>query len=393
MKTWQSALLWAAYPFLLLLFVFGFIAALNWGYESKLISLDTDASDWNSVHLGPILLTMAMGMALIASFLLFLVFLCWPKSRLIWFLIPLTFITILLVFPGLFIVIFGPASITMIEQTRSASSLPFLSDLHIPVIDGKEKFSELFHLNDDYKLSYKETFDHPPNPTLADALDKQWAHLNDASLQAYSQRLRKGFQGVLLYTFYVSKTSKLVVEKMGDDQWSKGYVTETYFTGENITEIDPDRLEPSAGIATIFPPDASRYPELLINFPALHGALGYIPDKLQMIMGKAPMFVIVKKNMPVAFLLKLGSNQTLVETEEVVFPNKKLCVSKFEYSTQSHLWPSSITTDVTGSDGTNLGHGTWSLLKIEKLPHGFDFSPKIEPNYRVVDKTASKTSN
>lgn len=82
MKTWQSALLWASYPFLLLLFVFGFIAAVNWGYESKLISLDTDASDWNSVHLGPILLAMAMGMALIASFLLFLVLLCWPKSRL-----------------------------------------------------------------------------------------------------------------------------------------------------------------------------------------------------------------------------------------------------------------------------------------------------------------------
>jgi hypothetical protein len=121
MKPWQSALLWASYPFLLLLFVFGFIAAVNWGYESKLVSLDTDASDWNSVHLGPILLTLAGGMALVASFLLFLVRLCWSKSRLTWFLVPLTFITILLVFPGLFIVILGPASITMIEQTRSAS--------------------------------------------------------------------------------------------------------------------------------------------------------------------------------------------------------------------------------------------------------------------------------
>jgi hypothetical protein len=97
------------------------MAAVNWGYESKLISLDTDASDWNSVHLGPILLAMAVGMALIAGFLLFLVRLYWPKSRLTWFLVPLTFITILLVFPGLFIVILGPASITMIEQTRSAS--------------------------------------------------------------------------------------------------------------------------------------------------------------------------------------------------------------------------------------------------------------------------------
>lgn len=172
---------------------------------------------------------------------------------------------------------------------------------------------------------------------------------------------------------------------MEDDQWNKGYVTKIYFTDENITEI-----EPSAGIATIFPPDASRYPELLLNFPALHGALGFVPDKLQMIMSKAPMFVIVKKNLPVAFLLKLDSNQSVVETDEVLFPNKKLSVSKFEYSTQSHLWPSSITTDVTGTDGTNLGHGTWELLKIEKLPSGFDFNPKIEANYRVVDKTASK---
>lgn len=254
----------------------------------------------------------------------------------------------------------------MIEQTRSASSLPFPSDLHIPVIDGKEKFSELFHLIDDYKLSYKETFDHPPNPALADALDKQWATLHDASLEAYSQRIRKGSQGVFLYTFYVTKTSKLMVERTEDDQWNKGYVTKIYFTDENITEI-----EPSAGIATIFPPDARRYPELLINFPALHGALGYAPDKLQMIMGKAPMFVIVKRNTP-TFLLKLDSNQSVVETDEMVFPNKNLSVSKLEYSAQSHLWPTSINTHVTGSDGTNRGHGTWDLLKIEKLPSGFD---------------------
>ena len=121
MKTWQSAILWALYPVLLLLFVFGFISAVNWGYESKLISLEPDATDWDSVHLGPLLLAIAMGQALIASFLLFLIRLCWPKSRLTWFLVPLTFITILLVFPGLFIVILGPASITMIEQMRSVS--------------------------------------------------------------------------------------------------------------------------------------------------------------------------------------------------------------------------------------------------------------------------------
>ena len=121
MNAWKSSLLWASYPLLLLFFVFGLIAAVNWDYESKLIFLDNSASNWNDVHLGPILLTGAMGLAVIASFLLFLVRFFWPKSHITWFMIPLTIITILLIFPGLFIIILGPSSITMIEQTRSAS--------------------------------------------------------------------------------------------------------------------------------------------------------------------------------------------------------------------------------------------------------------------------------
>jgi hypothetical protein len=121
MKAWRRALLWASYPFLLLLFVFGFIAAINWDYESKLISLDNNASDWSSAHQGPLLLASAMGLVLTASLLLFLVRLFWPKLHPNWFLVPLTLITIFLIFPGLFIVILGPAGITMIEQTRSAS--------------------------------------------------------------------------------------------------------------------------------------------------------------------------------------------------------------------------------------------------------------------------------
>ena len=121
MKTWKSSLLWASYPLLLLLLVFGIIAAVNWDYESKLIFLDNSASDWAGVHLGPILLAGAMGLALIASFLLFLVRVFWSKSHTSWFMIPLTIITILLVFPGLFIIILGPSAITMIAQTRSAS--------------------------------------------------------------------------------------------------------------------------------------------------------------------------------------------------------------------------------------------------------------------------------
>ena len=121
MKTWQTAFFWALYPFVFLWFIFGLIAAVNWGYESKLVYVDNNVSDWTKAHQGPILLAMAMGMALVASFLLFLVRLCWPKSHPNWFLVPLTFITILLIFPGLFIVILGPAAITMIQMTDSAS--------------------------------------------------------------------------------------------------------------------------------------------------------------------------------------------------------------------------------------------------------------------------------
>jgi len=121
MNSWKSSLLWALYPFLLLFLVFGFIAALNWGYESKLIFLNDNATDWAAVHIGPILLAGAMGLALIASFCLFLVRIFWPKSHTSWFLVPLTIITIFLIFPGLFIIILGPAIITTLEQTRSVS--------------------------------------------------------------------------------------------------------------------------------------------------------------------------------------------------------------------------------------------------------------------------------
>jgi hypothetical protein len=257
-----------------------------------------------------------------------------------------------------------------------------------------QKFHELFHVTDNNKISYKVTTDYPPNP-LADSLDKQWAALNDASLKAYSQRLRSGFQSVFTYTFYVSKTPKLMVETVDDDEWLKGYVCKIYFTGENITEI-----EPSAGIVTIYPCDFGQIPGLSISipgllnkFPMLYGALGYIPDKLQMVTGSAPAFVVRKNNMPVHFTVKLYSNQHIAETDELVSVNKRLCVTKFEYSAQSYLWPSSIKADSFGTNGALQGHEQWDLLKIENLPGGFVFSPKTEPKYRVVDKTASKTSN
>ena len=121
MKAWKSSLLWASYPFLILLSVFGLIATVNWDYESKLIFLNNSSSEWHVMHLGPILLAYAMGEALIASLLLFLVHFFWPKSYTTWFMVPLALITIFLIFPGLFIVILGPAAITMMEQTQSIS--------------------------------------------------------------------------------------------------------------------------------------------------------------------------------------------------------------------------------------------------------------------------------
>ena len=283
------------------------------------------------------------------------------------------------------------------ENTASpnrSSILPSPATLPIQVIDGMQKFHELFHLTDNNKISYKVIVDFAPNP-LGDSLAKHYASIKDTtglnrvpSLVAYAERIRSGFQSVFTYTFYVSKTPKLMVERVETDEWIKGYVTKIYFTGENITEI-----EPSAGIATIFPCDVSRYLGLLNNFPVLYGALGYIPDKLQIITGSAPIFTVLNKNMPVQFLLKLDSSQYLAETDETIPVNKNLRVTKFKYSAQSHLWPSSIKADNFGSNGTLQGHEQWDLLKIENLPDGFDFSPKIETNYRVVDKTASKTSN
>jgi hypothetical protein len=284
------------------------------------------------------------------------------------------------------------------ENTPSpngSSTLPSPATVPSQVIDGMQKFHELFHLTNNNKISYKVTTDYPPNPALADSLDKQWAALNDASLKAYSQRLRSGFQSISTYTFYVSQTPKLMVETVDDDEWLKGYVCKVYFTGENITE-----LEHSAGIVTIYPCDFGQTPGLSISipgllskFPVLYAALDYIPDKLQIITGSAPIFKVLNKNMPVQFSLKLNSSQYLAETDETIPVNKTLSVTKFEYSAQSHLWPSSIKADSFGSNGILQGHEQWDLLKIENLPGGFDFSPKIEPKYRVVDKTASKTSN
>jgi hypothetical protein len=125
LKGWKSYVLWEGIPFLLPLLVFGFISAVNWSYESKLITPDSGGSDWNSMHLGQLLLAMTIGMALIASVLLFVVRIIAvrianPNLSMAFMFISLTAIAILLIFPGLFTIILGPASITMIQQMRES---------------------------------------------------------------------------------------------------------------------------------------------------------------------------------------------------------------------------------------------------------------------------------
>jgi uncharacterized iron-regulated membrane protein len=124
MTGWKSYLFWEGIPFWLPLSVFGFISVLNWGYESKLITPDDGASSWTSVHLGLVLLGIAFVMALVAGFLLFLVRviasrIAKPELNVSFRFVSLIVIAILLIVPGLFIVVLGPSSITMMEQARA----------------------------------------------------------------------------------------------------------------------------------------------------------------------------------------------------------------------------------------------------------------------------------
>ena len=121
MKGWQRSLFWEAIPILILFGVFGFLAVINWGYESKLLTIDASAPAWPESHIGPILLAVAAGQIVLASFILLAVRLIWPGiTSGPWLLIPLTLVAIFLIFPSLFIVVLGPASITMIQQERVA---------------------------------------------------------------------------------------------------------------------------------------------------------------------------------------------------------------------------------------------------------------------------------
>jgi hypothetical protein len=121
MKGWKRSLFWEGIPLLMFLGMFGLLSAVNWDYESKLLTPDQTAGDWSSVHLGQILLAIAAGQVVLASIILLIVRLIWPGvTSGTWLLVPLALVAMFLIFPSLFIVVLGPAAITMIQQERAA---------------------------------------------------------------------------------------------------------------------------------------------------------------------------------------------------------------------------------------------------------------------------------
>jgi hypothetical protein len=121
MKGWKQSLLWEGLPLSQLVFVFTVISIINWEYQRKFFEPVEGAPDWMSVHFGWVLLALALGMAGLASVILLVIRVLSPgiiSSSMM--LIPLTLVQILLVFPSLFLVVLGPAYITMSEQIHSA---------------------------------------------------------------------------------------------------------------------------------------------------------------------------------------------------------------------------------------------------------------------------------
>ena len=101
--------------------VFGFIGAINWAYESKLLTPRQGVTEWSEVYLGPIMLGLALLLSLMGSVILLVIRLIEPRitsSPLM--ILPLALVAILFIFPSLFLVVLGPSSITMIEQMRVA---------------------------------------------------------------------------------------------------------------------------------------------------------------------------------------------------------------------------------------------------------------------------------
>jgi hypothetical protein len=127
MNGWKRSVFWEGLPLLIFLGAFGFLAIINWDYESKLLTPDNSASGSGEVYLGPILLATAAGMTVLASVILLVVRLLVPRViSSTWKLLPLLLVTFFLIFPSLFIVLLGPADITMIEQMRKVPPPPSL---------------------------------------------------------------------------------------------------------------------------------------------------------------------------------------------------------------------------------------------------------------------------
>jgi hypothetical protein len=119
MKGWKSYLLWEGLPFLMLFGLFGLVSAVNWDYERKLITPFAGSPDWIEVYMGPIMLAAALVEASVASVILFIVRISRPKKSGPWSMfVSLTITAIFLIFPSLFIVILGPAMISIVESMQ-----------------------------------------------------------------------------------------------------------------------------------------------------------------------------------------------------------------------------------------------------------------------------------
>lgn len=122
MKGWRSYLLWEGIPFWMLFLCFGFLSSVNCSFESKLLILNTNMPDWVGSHLGPILLATALGLVIAASVILFVVRITRPKTKGDWYMFAaLTLVAIFLIFPSLFITMFGPAGISVTESRQQVA--------------------------------------------------------------------------------------------------------------------------------------------------------------------------------------------------------------------------------------------------------------------------------
>jgi hypothetical protein len=126
-STPRGMLTWEAVPSLVSLFSFVLIGCINWDYEHKLlVSLTSARLSFSEANLGPILLLSALGMALIAGALLYVLRvlasrLFGPRRAWGYWIPTVAVILLVTVFTvaSNAIVILGPAAITMSEQMRT----------------------------------------------------------------------------------------------------------------------------------------------------------------------------------------------------------------------------------------------------------------------------------